>query len=269
MDTRVARRQRGGPARDGGRVTGGCLTPAERAAAGLGPAVPPLVTGIVDVHNGDGACDLAAFRAGGGVAFIHKATEGGDFTDKAFARVVPTLRAEGLLIGLYHFANAGDPARQAEHFLRKVEPHPDALLILDCETAPKGSKFGTMNAAQAAVFVTRVRVASGRWPVFYTYESLLFSMMAKAAPADRATLGKCPLWIAKYGPPPKAMPASWGAWGDWSMWQYTSSVENGPADKVRYPRGVPGFKRRSQDRSCFRGTGEELALWWATCGQGP
>ena len=225
-----------------------------------------LTTGIVDVHASDGVCDLDVFKRSGGVAFIHKATEGGDFVDKAFARVMPRLKVHGLLAGAYHFANAGDPARQAEHFLRTVAPYPEALLILDCETAPAGSKLGTMSAAQAAVFVKLVRERTGRWPVFYTYESLLFAMMKAATPEDRATLGRCPLWIAKYGPPPKAMPAAWGAWADWSMWQYSSSVENGPADKVRYPRGVPGFARASQDRSCFRGTADELAVWWKTAG---
>lgn len=243
----------------------GRLSESERAAANLA-VLPPLNTGIVDVHNGDGVCDLAAFRNGGGVAFIHKATEGGDFTDKAFARVMPELKKHGLLPALYHFANAGDPIRQAKHFLKTVAPYPEALLILDCETAPKGSRLGTMSAAQAAVFVKYVHEQTGRWPVFYTYESLLFTMMAKATPEDRAILGKCPLWIAKYGPPPKPIPQSWGAWKDWSMWQYTSSVDNGPSDQGRYPRGVPGFARKSQDRSCFRGTLADLQLFWKTAG---
>lgn len=242
----------------------GRLSDAERVAAGLTTPSPVLTTGIVDVHKDDGPCDLAAFKAGGGVAFIHKATEGGDFTDKAFARVMPTLKAAGLLAGAYHFANARDPVIQAEHFLRTVAPHPEALLILDCET--NHSTFGTMTFSQAAAFVQHVHAKTGRWPVFYTYESMLFGQMAKASPEVRAILGKCPLWIAKYGPPPKVMPASWGAWGDWSMWQYSSSVDNGPADKVRFPRGVPGFKRKSQDRNVFRGDADALAVWWKTAG---
>lgn len=241
----------------------GRLSDVERAAAGL-TTPSPLTTGIVDTHKDDGPCDLAAFKAGGGVAYIAKATEGGDFTDKAFARLMPTLKTAGLLAGAYHFGNGNDPVKQADHFLRTVAPHPEALLILDCETS-KGS-FGTMSYAQAAAFVERVHAATGRWPVFYTYESLLFASMTKASPETRTTLGRCPLWIAKYGPPPKAMPASWGAWVDYDLWQYSSSIDNGPADQVRYPRGVPGFARKSQDRSCFRGTADELAVWWKRAG---
>ena len=243
----------------------GRLSDSERAAAHL-TILSPLNTGIVDVHTDDGPCDYAVFRNGGGVAFIQKATEGGDWVDKGFEKVPPELKKKQLLLGLYHFANAGDPIRQAKHFLKTVAPFPEALLILDCETAPKGSTLGTMSAAQAAVFVKYVHAQTGRWPVFYTYESLLFTMMASASPEDRATLGKCSLWIAKYGPAPKPIPASWGAWRDWSMWQYSSSVENGPADQARYPRGVPGFARKSQDRSCFRGTLADLQLFWKTAG---
>lgn len=227
-----------------------------------------LTTGIVDVHGPDGACDLESFKAGGGVAFIHKATEGRDFVDKAVARVIPTLKPAGLLAGVYHFANATDPVTQAEHFLRTVAPFGEAALhILDRET--NHSSFGTMSLAQAAAWVRHVREKTGRWPVFYTYEHILHRDMDTADAETRATLGKCPLWIAKYGPPPKAMPARWGAWSDWSLWQYTSSVENGPADQARYPRGVPGFKRRSQDRNAFRGTVDELTLWWKICGREP
>lgn len=239
----------------------------EQELAKTAPApLPILTTGIVDVHGPDGACDIDAFKAGGGVAFIHKATEGRDFVDKAVARVVPTLKPAGLLAGVYHFANATDPEVQAEHFLRTVEPFGEAALhILDRET--NDSSFGTMSLAQSAVWVKYVRHRTGRWPVFYTYEHILHRDMNAADAETRATLGRCPLWIAKYGPPPKAMPAAWGAWNDWSLWQYSSSTDNGPADQVRYPRGVPGFKRRSQDRNVFRGSVEDLTLWWKLCGR--
>ncbi len=229
-----------------------------------------LTTGIVDVHGPDGACDLEAFKAGGGVAFIHKATEGGDFIDKAFARVLPTLKPAGLLAGAYHFANGTDAVKQAENYLRAIDALGgiDVLDVLDLESNDR-SRFGTMSFDAGAAWARFVHERRGRWPLFYTYESMLHREMSKASAETRATLGKCPLWIAKYGPPPKAMPARWGAWSDWSLWQYTSSVENGPSDQARYPRGVPGFKRRSQDRNAFRGTVDELTLWWKLCGREP
>lgn len=240
------------------------LSGAERAAAQL-RTPSALTTGIVDVHHHDGACDLEAFVAGGGVAMIHKATEGGTFVDPRFAATLPTLKPAGVMAGAYHFANATDPIKQAEHFLRTVEPFPGTLLALDCESNDR-SKFGTMSFEQAAVFVKHVHERTGRWPVFYTYDSMLRSGMERASAEVRSVLGRCPLWLAKYGPAPKELPAKWGAWPDWSLWQYTSSLENGPADQKAYPRGVPGFARKAQDRNVFRGTPDELAAWWKTAG---
>lgn len=229
-----------------------------------------LITGIVDIHNADGVCDLKKFKElDGGVLFISKATEGGDFVDKGFAKTMPRLKAEGILSGLYHFGNRKTAvAKQVQNFLKQVEPFPEATLMLDCETNvnKRTGEDNTMSFEQAAEFCELVQKETGRFPLFYTYESMLFSCMAKASPETRTKLGRSPLFIAKYGPPPKAMPESWGAWKDWSLWQYSSSVENGPSNKAKYPRGFKSFARTSQDRSCFRGTLEDLQLFWKTCG---
>lgn len=230
-------------------------------------AAPTLTTGIVDLHTGDGAYDLDAFRAGGGVALIHKVTEGRDWSDRGFTAAAEGAKRAGILFGAYHFANDKDPVVQADHFLATVADHPEALLALDWETPPKGSKYGPMPVAGAVAFVERVHQQRGRWPVLYTYESVLWRWMATATPEQRTALGLCPLWLAKYGPAPKPFPASWGAWSTWSLWQYSSSVANGPSDQVTYPRGVPGFARRSQDRSVFRGDADALAVWWKACGR--
>jgi lysozyme len=225
-----------------------------------------LTTGIVDWHFSDGAYDLVAFKAAGGVAGIVKATEGGDFRDKGFAKAMEACKVAGILRGAYHFANGKtDPAKQADHFLSVVAPYPDALLVLDLESNEKSS-FGTMSFARGAAFMQRIHDKTGRWPVFYTYESMLHAEMRKASPEVRAVLGRGALWIAKYGSPPKPIPASWCAWADWSMWQYSSGPGNGPSDKVRYPRGVPAFKDPVQDRSAWRGDAESLAVWWKTAG---
>ena len=90
--------------------------------------------------------------------------------------------------------------------------------------------------------------------------------MRGATPEQRRVLGLCPLWIAKYGPPPKDLPASWGAWVTWFMWQYTSTANNGPDDQETYPRAMQGFNRENQDRSCFRGTLEEFEVQWKRAG---
>jgi len=223
--------------------------------------MPPPLTGIVDLHHDDGAYDLAAAARGGVVALIHKATEGGDFTDRAHVAAVTQARAAGLLVGLYHYGNATDPVTQADHFLRVTESHPDALLVLDCEDNSR-SRFGTMTARGAASFAQRVHDVRGRWPVFYSFTSFMRSM--RFDDESRAVLARCPLWQAQYGERPAA-PAS-SVWAKIDLWQYTNGAD-GPRDVARYPRTVPGFARAAQDRSAWFGTLDELAAWWRTCGR--
>jgi hypothetical protein len=52
-------------------------------------------------------------------------------------------------------------------------------------------------------------------------------------------------------------------WHEWSLFQY-SDWGAGPSNRTLYPRDTPGFGR--VDRSCFRGTADELRAWWATVG---
>jgi lysozyme len=225
---------------------------------------PPIITtGIVDVHADDGRVDLAAAARAGVVALIHKATEGRDFTDRAYAEAVPRARAAGLLVGLYHYANATDPVTQAEHFLRAADPHPDALLALDCEDNAR-SRFGTMNAQGAARFAQRVYDARGRWPLFYSFRSFIRAM--RFDDDARAVLARCPLWEAQYAERSVA-PAS-PVWSKVDLWQYTNG-NHGPRDQSRYPRVTPGFTRRRQDRSAFVGAVDALRGWWSSAGLAP
>ena len=239
----------------------GRLSDTERAAAGL-TTPSPLCVGIVDMHHDDGRYDLAAAKAGGIVALISKATEGGDFVDKGYVRAAVEAKRAGLLFALYHFANGRDPLVQADHFLAHAADHPEALLILDIEKNDR-STFGTMTLAQAVAFLERVHEKTGRWPVFYTYTSMLAGMMRGATEAQRAVLARCPLWVAQYGEMPQRVPAPWPTW---DLWQYTDGPKYGPADRARFPRTTPGFVDPVQDRSCFRGTADELAVWWKTAG---
>ena len=224
---------------------------------GLAPA-PNLITAIVDVHADDGAYDLGVFAASGGVALVHKLSEGGDFNDRDVAHAMDAAAKAGLLRALYHFGNATDAEHQADHFLERAAPYPDALLVLDCEANSK-PRFGTMTADIARAFVLRVREKTGRMPVFYSFTSFLRGLRLSRGDV----LGSCPLWQAQYGERPTA-PAS-PAWDRIDLWQYTNGTE-GPHDQARYPRKVAGFARAAQDRSAFEGTADELRAWWRTAG---
>ena len=81
----------------------------------------------------------------------------------------------GLLWGAYHFGDATDPVRQADHFLRRGgfalarvrNSRPDGvLLVLDFE---KNGHYpgGTMRVDQAVAFVERIRQRTGKYPGVY------------------------------------------------------------------------------------------------------
>ncbi len=231
-------------------------------------APPPdaLTTGIVDVHHDDGPYDLAAAKAGGIVAVISKCTEGGDWVDKGYVRLAVEAKREGLLLGLYHYLNARPGKLQAEHFLALAADHPEALLVLDHEDNAK-SDFGTGSVETAVEFIRTVVEATGRHPVFYTFDHFLRGLIERASAEQRRVLGLCPLWLAKYGPAPRALPEPFAP-ERWALWQYSDGPGQGPSDRVRYPRGVPGWRDPVQDRSCFRGSEDDLRVWWKTAGLG-
>lgn len=219
-----------------------------------------ITTGIVDFYSGDGAYNLAAFKAGGGLAVIHKATEGLTYHDAGFAASMDQAAAYGLLRGAYHFGNESSAGEaQADVFLAAVGNRPDVLLALDLERNPNASA-GTMSTANAARFVRRVKDRTGRWPLLYAGLSDLSNRVATADAASLATLGQCALWLAKYGEVPLAAPRPWGVW---SLWQYSNAAD-GPADTGTFPRTTPGFGR--VDRNAFRGTPADLAAWWSSVG---
>src|SRR5215831_17286421 len=64
--------------------------------------------------------DFAAMKREGIIGVIHEATYPSFVRDaKYFERQLEATRA-GLLWGAYHYANASDPVRQADHFLGAV-----------------------------------------------------------------------------------------------------------------------------------------------------
>ncbi|TMR13420.1 hypothetical protein ETD85_57645 [Nonomuraea zeae] len=193
--------------------------------------VKRLLLGI-DVSNWQGTVDWAG-HADDGVAFAFaKATEGGDYTDKWFARNWNGMRESWLVCGAYHFARPkGDPIEQARHFLSTIGSagglRRGDLIALDLET--NDGLRPEQVAGYARRWCHHVERHAGVRPFIYTFHSF-------AHGGHCAGLGEYPLWIASpespRGRPPVPRP-----WGDWTIHQYANSP---------------------LDRNLFHGTREEL-----------
>src|SRR4051794_12030595 len=130
--------------------------------------------------------DFGAMRAQGIVGVIHEATYPRFDRDNAYPSRQQAASRAGLLWGAYHFGDATDPVRQADHFLRVVSSSwvPSAgapvgagvLLVLDFE---KNGHYpgGTMRADQAVAFVERIKERTAKYPGVYGSENRLRAVL--------------------------------------------------------------------------------------------
>jgi lysozyme len=210
--------------------------------------------------------DFAAMKREGIVGVIHEATYPSFQRDaKYLDRQLAATRA-GLLWGAYHYANATDPIRQADHFLsvvssawaqadRATRPA-GVLLVLDFE---KNGHYpgGTMRVDQAVAFVERIRERTGVYPGVYSGEYHLRQVLnsSKVTNAQRNTLTKCWLWIANYHYEPRAT----APWNYWALWQYCGDGR-GARPRSAYPISVANIKKA--ERNIFRGNQSDLQDFW-------
>ncbi|HEX4813526.1 MAG TPA: glycoside hydrolase family 25 protein [Nonomuraea sp.] len=166
-----------------------------------------------DVSNYQAAHDWAASGATFGIV---KATEGADFTDRAFARHWAEMGRHGIVRGAYHFAHpSNDPIIEADHFVSVVNRQPARkgdLLALDLEVTD-GMPAAHVNA-WAKTWLARVKARTGVTPLFYS--SWTF------AETYGQGLGAYPLWVAHYGKP-KGTVTPPAPWKTWTIHQYTDN----------------------------------------------
>jgi len=210
--------------------------------------------------------DFAAMKSEGIVGVIHEATYPRFDRDAQYAARQQAAARAGLLWGAYHYADATDPVRQADHFLSivsgawsqadPVSRPAGVLLVLDFE---KNGHYpgGTMRADQAVAFVERIRERTGEYPGLYSGEYHLRQVLnsPKVTAAQRAMLTKCWLWIANYHYEPRAT----APWDFWHLWQYCG---DGKCDLPRaaYPISVANI--RKAERNIFRGNRSALEDFW-------
>src|SRR5436189_3937102 len=159
--------------------------------------------------------DFAAMKREGIIGVIHEASYPRLERDaKYLDRQMGALQA-GLLWGAYHYGDATDPVRQADHFLNVVASawaqagstarSPGVLLVLDFE---QNGHYpgGTMRVDQAVSFVERIQQRTGKYPGIYSGENRIRSVLNGPGVSTEAkrVLTKCWLWLANYHYEPRA-----------------------------------------------------------------
>jgi GH25 family lysozyme M1 (1,4-beta-N-acetylmuramidase) len=208
------------PGRDGFAGSSGdaALT---AARAGARSAVGATIPGL-DVSHWQGTIDWTKVAETGRRFVFMKATDDVDYRDPTFLTNRAGARANGLLVGAYHFsrpdASPGDARREARFFVSVADPQPgDLLPVLDMETKKGLDQEGVTRWAR--VWVAEVRELTGVTPLVYTspYGWLTRTGDTRALARDGA-----PLWVAHWGVTSPTVPAgNWDGHG-WVVWQHTS-----------------------------------------------
>ena len=213
--------------------------------------------------------DFVGMKQEGIVGVIHEASFPRYQRDAYYAARHAAANRAGLLWGAYHFGDATNPIRQADHFLSVVAgslPHtgPEerpatVLLVLDFE---KNGHYpgGTMSVDQAVAFVERIHERTGNYPGIYCSEYRIRQMLysPKVSSAQRRALANCWLWVANY----HFEPRNTAPWSRWHLWQYTGDGKCDLRPRGSFPKSVANV--RKAERNIFRGNNAALEEFWLT-----
>jgi lysozyme len=215
--------------------------------------------------------DFITMKNEGIIGVIHEATYPRYDRDSRYRQRQDEAIRAGLLWGAYHFGDATDPIRQADHFLSVVasanptigtlpdseRKRPGVLLVLDFE---KNGHYpgGSMSVSQAAAFVQRIKEKTGSYPGLYCSEYRLRQMLygPGASAGHRSVLSNCWLWIANY----HFQPRNTSPWSHWQLWQYTGDGKCDLRPREMYPKSIANM--RKAERNIFNGNNTALAAFW-------
>ncbi|KUI97222.1 glycoside hydrolase family 25 protein [Vibrio sp. MEBiC08052] len=127
-----------------------------------------------------------------GIDFVYlKASDGMTFLDPMFAANMQALMPHPILVGAYHFFEAGDdPHRQLHNFLRATQGHPLTLApMVDVEVS-RGVKPKVLQA-RLRQFLKGVEKATGCIPVIYSYGDFWQAYIGRS-------FNDYPFWLADY-----------------------------------------------------------------------
>ena len=210
--------------------------------------------------------DFARMKSEGIIGVIHEASYPRFERDPFYPVRQQAAARAGLLWGAYHYANATDPVRQADHFLSIVwnswaQSDPASrpsgvLLVLDFE---KNGHYpgGTMRVDQAVAFVERIRERTGKYPGIYSGEYHIRQALnsRSVSAAQKRVLANCWLWLANYGAQPRAT----SPWNGWQLWQYCGDGKC-RLPRSSYPKSVANVVKA--ERNIFNGTRTGLSAFW-------
>ncbi|MCD7923691.1 MAG: glycoside hydrolase family 25 protein [Bacteroides sp.] len=149
-----------------------------------------------------------------------KASEGGDYGDRAFIANFDSAKAHGFIRGAYHFYNPKtDPIRQADFFINSVKlDSGDLPPVLDIEK--RGDDEKTLRR-DLKLWLDRIEQYYKVKPILYT------SYKFKTRYLNDSIFDSYPYWIAHY------YVDSVEYKGDWKFWQHTDvGILPGVSEKV-------------------------------------
>ena len=154
---------------------------------------------------------------------IIKATQGTSYVNPDCDRAYQQAKTAGRLLGVYHYFSGGDPAKEAEYFVKNIKGYiGDAILVLDWE-GKENAKF-SQGPAIAKPFLDKVRDLTGVKPMIYMSKSVCSQYDWSAVASEYA------LWVAQYADDnitgyqskPWTDNKGYGAWNSPAIFQYSS-----------------------------------------------
>lgn len=119
---------------------------------------------------------------------IVKATEGTDYKNRYFTTHCDKVLSRKKLLGAYHYANGGNPQKEADYFLAYAKKYiGKAILVLDWE-AKNNHLFGVKDLEWCLQWCSYVQKKTGIKPLIYIQKSAM----------DAVKKSGYGLWIAQY-----------------------------------------------------------------------
>ncbi len=177
----------------------------------------------IDVSHWQGSIDWARVAGAGKTFTFLKATDDRDYVDPTYATNRARAKANGLLVGAYHFARPDgsrrDAVKEARHFVRRAAPVAGELLpVLDIEV--NDGLTPAQMTRWALRWVAVVRKKTGVHPLVYTSP---YGWLTRFDDTKALARWGAPLWVAHWGVSSPTVPADDWAGRGWIVWQHSSS----------------------------------------------